>query len=222
LESEALRRQLGDSWGVGQSLNELAMVSLEQGQLDEAHQYLSEALQIARAHDFTRGVALSYFNLGIIAHYRQQLAEAEELFGQALAAFRTLSAIQNVAMSLIRIGLVLLDQEKHAEAAELFAEALQISHGLRFLEGIAWGLLGMASVRKQQGSWQESASLLAASEALRSNLSMPLPPINRAQVEQLAAELHGQLGPHLYADARQIGLAMDLHKAIAYAGVALA
>jgi predicted ATPase/Tfp pilus assembly protein PilF len=222
LESEALRRQLGDSWGVGQSLNELAMVSLDQGQLDEAHQYLSDALQIAKAHDFTRGVALSYFNLGIIAHYRQQLAEAEALFGQALAAFRALSAIQNVAMSLIRIGLVLLDQEKHAEAAELFAEALQLSHGLRFLEGIAWALLGMASVRKQQGRWQEATSLLAASEALRSNLNIPIPPVNRAQVEQLASELHRQLGPHLYAAARQIGLAMDLQKAIAYAGVALA
>jgi serine/threonine protein kinase/tetratricopeptide (TPR) repeat protein len=163
-EALALRRdQLGDTHtAVAASLNQLANVPGEQGQLAEAEAMHKEALalRIDLRGDLHAEVAGSLNDLALVLRQRGKLAEAESTHRQALAMQRQLlgDGHPDVAVSLHNLGSVLQEQGKLDEAATLHREALDIHRN--HLGGehpdVAAGLGNVANVLHRQGKLAES------------------------------------------------------------------
>jgi eukaryotic-like serine/threonine-protein kinase len=118
---------------IASSMNNLAMLLLDQNQLDEAEPLFREALEIDR-EVFPPGhpqIATPLVNLAGLLLAQNKLNEAEPLFREALAIWRAAfpAGHPDIALGLNNLAMLLGDQNKLEEAALLFREALEIMRG---------------------------------------------------------------------------------------------
>ena len=83
-ESLAIRRKLGDRWGIATSLNNLGLLAREQDDYPAARALSEESLAIQRELGDREGIALSLTNLGSVASAQGDDAAARTLFKQSL------------------------------------------------------------------------------------------------------------------------------------------
>lgn len=177
LRREALRlRESLDSHslGVAHTLNVLAIVERECGQLDQAETHNRRALAIRRqAAPRSLALANSLNNLANVALARGDLKAAEDLMCEALALRRELQpGGADVAQSLNNLGGVAWSRGDPAAAQAYFEEALQIQQRLdrRSLAAAAM-LTNLGAVAFESGRVPEAERFFERALAIEQELS---------------------------------------------------
>jgi hypothetical protein len=105
-------------------------------------------------------------------------------------------------------------QRQWSVAAAHFCESLAFWRQDGNRQGIATCLDGLAAVASGQGDPERAARLLGAAAALRENRSIPLPPVERADLDRVMAGVRASLGEAAFAAAWAQGQAMPLEQII--------
>jgi tetratricopeptide (TPR) repeat protein len=156
-EGLTLRRELGDSWGVGWSLNHLGEVAWAQGDYQRAHMLVREGQTQFQELGYTTGSAWSLHLLGRIARDQYNAKQAAELFAESLTLYRELDHKEGIAWGLVALGGLAARQGQPARTGQLFgaAEALceAISISLDPTDRAAYER-SMAAAREQIGEME--------------------------------------------------------------------
>ena len=99
-ESLAIRRDLGDRWGIAASLNNLGQLARQQGDLRKARSLLQESLAIRRELADRRNLAVTLNVLGKIASESGEFSQALALLRESLEICGTLGDRRSLAYSL--------------------------------------------------------------------------------------------------------------------------
>jgi predicted ATPase/DNA-binding XRE family transcriptional regulator len=158
-ESLALRRELGDTWGVAASLTNLGNIAYYQGDHARAEALYDESLALRREMDDTWGTAASLNNLGNLARHRRDFEHATALFEESLALRRRLGDTTGIAASFTNLGNVARDQGNYERAGELHDRALVLYREVGDTRGMALSLSSMGEVAGAQGKVEQSAGL---------------------------------------------------------------
>jgi tetratricopeptide (TPR) repeat protein len=209
-ESLALRRELGDTWGIAASLNNLGLVAEEQGDYAAARALFEESLALERELGNTWGIAASLTNLGNVAYTQGDYTAARTLQEESLALKRELGDTWGTALVLSNLGKVAAEQGDYARACALYEESLALFRELGDTQNIAYALSGLGNVAYAQGDYTAARALHAESLALRRELGDK--PGIAESLERFAAVASAQ-GPLCLA-LRLAGAAAALREAI--------
>ena len=163
-EARKIYAAVGDRSGVAKSLNIVAVVLEEQGDLAGAKKVYAESLAIARAIGDKTGVANSLNNIATAVWNEGDLAGAKKMFEESIATLRETGNRMGVASSLNNTAVVLGDQGDLAGAKKMNEEALAIRREMGNKSGVAMSLINLAEVGYKQGDL--AAAKRSASEAL--------------------------------------------------------
>lgn len=214
-ESIRIQRALGEKRDLGQSINELGMLAIDQGDFTRAQTLFAEWLELARELNYPHGITIALLNLGMTAHHRSDYAAAAEFYTESLALSRQSRLKINVAMALNSYGQLLLDQNMIEKARVTLRESVQINESLGYKEGLSWAFVGLVTVAVMQGELELAVRLLGVTEALRQAVGVPLPPANQARFDEVIIQLQERLGAEMFADQLQIGRQIPLEEAAA-------
>jgi tetratricopeptide (TPR) repeat protein len=161
----AIRRAIGDRYGIASCLNNLGCAATDQGDYAAARLYLSETLEIARELGISWKLCAALGNLAIIETKLGHFAEARVLLDESLGIARTAELVGGVADMLTNLGAVARLQEEYEEAQTFLDEALDKYGQLDHKAGVAQVLVQLGSVARDVGNYREARSLY--SEGLR-------------------------------------------------------
>jgi len=173
-ESLALRRELGDTRGVGASLYNLGNLARDQGDLARAAALLEESLTLYRGLGDTWLIAGALHGLGEVARYQGDLERAATLLQESLVLRRTLGNRQAIAISLDALSNVALARGEFEHAEMLYVESSALYEALRDAQGQAHALNNLAKVRRFQGNYRQAFLLYAKSLRLYRSLGKKL------------------------------------------------
>jgi tetratricopeptide (TPR) repeat protein len=182
--SLAIARELGVVWSVALALNNLGMVSYQQGRGAEARALLEECLALRRELGDRNGVAYTLFNLGNVLREQGDFAAARADYQESLTLRRELGDSVGIAYCLEAFAALARDADPEGtrRAARLWggAEALRAQIGAPLTPGGREGLeRDKEAVRAALGeeafaaAWAEGRALTpeqAIADALSSSL----------------------------------------------------
>jgi predicted ATPase/DNA-binding CsgD family transcriptional regulator len=224
LNEEALAsfQELGDSWGVATSLQNLGADAMMAARYVEAEEFLARALAICEAQGNLAWSALLTCRLGEAAYGRRDLEQAKQLFEESLARQREVDDPYITAVTLDFVALVAVEQSDLAAAAERLVASLPHMRacGLR-LSAPHW-LATVATLALGLGELKAAARLLGAHSAVAESLgTLPQLP-QRAAYERALETTRTRLGEAAFAAAWSSGQALPLDDAIDLAEAVLA
>ncbi|MGA7668904.1 MAG: tetratricopeptide repeat protein, partial [Nitrolancea sp.] len=213
-EALRLREAIGETASRARSLDALGVVMHMRGDSVRAR-YLHEAsLALRRELGDKRGIAIALNNLGVVARSSGDLNRARQLSDESLQLRREIGDRFGIAMSLASLADVARDSGDLPEAIQLYKEAMTLHRQIEINEGIVDSLLGISVVLAARGEHQRAAHFMAASDRLREEMNLRLPPANRSEYEAVVARIQDALGDVAYAEARERGSTLSIDQAV--------
>jgi tetratricopeptide (TPR) repeat protein len=201
----AYRPALGETWITSVLLTNLGVVAQLQGDHGRAATLYTEALAIERRLGDTWGVAMLLDNLGDAARLHGDHPQAGKLMEEALALRRRLGDPWGIADSLSNLGLIAQEQGDGARAASLYAESLAFYRKVGDRVRVAMSLEALARLAATRTAPEGAVRLLGAAASLRDAIGTPLPPADRAALDQTLAALRAALGEDRFGPAWAAG-----------------
>lgn len=212
-QSLALERELGNTWGIATSLINLGALAEDQSDTARAAELLDESLGLLRRIGDEHGIATALHNLAAVARDAGDWSRAAELHEQSLALWRKLGDRWGIAAELCDLGRVTERAGDWQRAARLIGESLTIFGELGVRQPIAGCLEGLAAVLCAARRPSDAATLLGAAEALREDISSPLPARERQDVTHTLKQVRVALGGRAFASAVAAGRALSVEAA---------
>jgi len=128
--SIAVASLVGDSAELGHTINSLAELHNERGDLEKSEMLFLDARSHAVAAGDTRLAAATAQSLALIAQMRGDPEKTLRYLRTSLGEFRTLGAPKDVLMTLNNIGKLCVDGERWEDAGRAFEEAVQIAEAI--------------------------------------------------------------------------------------------
>jgi tetratricopeptide (TPR) repeat protein len=100
----------GDQNNAARTLNDLAAIYYQQGDLVKAQSMWQEAIEVFRKVGDTEGLAASSNNVGDVLLTRGKLDEAKKLLEQALAGYRLTGDRSGMALAMVDLGQIALQK----------------------------------------------------------------------------------------------------------------
>jgi predicted ATPase/DNA-binding CsgD family transcriptional regulator len=216
-ESLALMRRLNSPRGIGYALGGLGEAAHQQGELALAQAQLEESLAFFRRIDDQRGIARALQGLGLVALSRADQPAARAQLEASLALRREIGSAPDINHTLNSLGDLARAAGDLAQARERYAESLASLRQLRPTLTVAGSLAGLAGLAVALGHAERAAELLAAADAVRAALGLPLAPLERPQHDRDLAAVRGKLAASRFAAATERGRIMPLEEAVALA-----
>jgi hypothetical protein len=119
-----------------------------------------------------------------------------------------------IAHSLHGLGRILQSQGDLDAARHHLTESLTIRHGLARRLAISESLEGLAELAIEGGRAVRAARLFGAAEAIREEISAPLPPVQRAAYDRSVAAVRAALHEASFMAAWDAGRAMSLDQGV--------
>jgi len=221
-ESIVFWRQVGDGVGIARALSNLGMVLYEQGDLSRAQARYEESLALHRQwrDPDPWSIAATLNNLGRAVHQQGDRARARALFAESLALKREIGDSSGTAATLGNLADVASADGDDAHAATLYRDSVSLYKELGDPGGIAAGCEGIAYLAAQVESAAADPSravrLLAAANALRTAVDLPLPPAEHSHYYgQNLTNLRQALGDRAFEDAWAGGHALSVEQIVA-------
>jgi tetratricopeptide (TPR) repeat protein len=190
-------RQIGNTWGLSKSLNNLGLVAYFLREYDAAKRLLRESLASFKAIGDRFGTALCLTNLGIVAYERGEHAEAKQLHQESLVTLKEIGYRLGVGLVLKDLGNVACALGEYQESKAYFQEALKLALDIQAIPLALTSLVGIAAPLIKGEDKQQVVELLVYS------LGHPASDQEtRDRAESLLAELEAQLPPQLVALSR--------------------
>jgi predicted ATPase len=120
----AIRLELGERAEAAATLNQLALIGLDTGDLDGAERASARGLEIRRSLGDDAAVASSLNTLGGIVHFGGRTGEARAMFEESLQIRRRLGDDSGVSVSLANLALVARDERDLVGAEAMLREAI--------------------------------------------------------------------------------------------------
>jgi predicted ATPase/DNA-binding SARP family transcriptional activator len=157
-ESMRIFEEIGDRWGLAQSLNGLAVVALWRHDSRTARQLIEEAIVQAREQDDKLGMIMALVGLGNIARSEGNYAEARRALDSALVLSRKLGIKGLIPSTLHTLGHLSLIEGDYQLARELCEESLRLSQDLGDTVDTGWALRNLALLAHHE---QDDAQAIA-------------------------------------------------------------
>jgi adenylate cyclase len=216
-ESLQIRRQLNDKINIANLLNNLGILARYRQETGKANELYMDSLSIRRELGDRVGVAVSLNNLGVLAQEQGDYQLARDYLEEAIAIQRQIGAKYHLANFLNSLGNVTRAQGDYAEAKSFYRESLEIDCELGASVQIAYILEDMGSLAALTQEYQRAVNLISAATALREELGSPLPPHERAKLDETLVNTRRALDPSEQEQAWRLGMEMSLKQAVSYA-----
>ncbi len=177
-------REIGDREGMTSSLLGLGDVARDQGDIEGMRKYTEESLILFRDLGIQWAIGFCLNNLAQAAYLEGDLTSANDLVSESVSLFRNLKDDSGLAEVLITNGHILRAQGDMVTAYKVFTEALQLARAVGPRVLVAAALEGLAVLATQSQRAAQSVPMLAAASTLRTQLGMPIRPVDKAMVEQ--------------------------------------
>jgi len=221
-ESIVFWRQVGDAVGIARALGNIGMVLHERDDVGGAQARYEESLALHRQQrDLDLwSIAATLNNLGRAVHEQGDRARARALFAESLALKREIGDSAGTAATLGNLADVASGDGDYAHAATLYRDSVVLYQELGDPGGIASGCEGIAHMAAQVESTAadplRAVRLLAAANALRTAIDLPLPPAEHSHYYgQNLTTLRQALGDRAFEDAWAIGQALSVDHIVA-------
>jgi predicted ATPase/class 3 adenylate cyclase len=212
-ESLALYRTVDDKRGLARLLHIYGYVLLDLREFERARAQMEEGLAIARALPDQELIGFFLNNLGERARVRGDYDEARSLYEEALAAYGD-AWNTGRTVGLANLGLVAYAQGDFSSARSCFVDSLAVARHLGDKSSMAGAVEGLAGVYAELGEPQRAARLLAAVDAMRMAIHLPIGDADRPQYDRYVTAAKSATDSDSFAAAWREGAAMTLEQAI--------
>jgi len=158
--SRTLAELAGDVAGVGHSINQMAVLQWQLGDLDTAKRLYLTAREYAVRSDEASLVAMTSTNLGVIASVRGDTEQALRYFESSLREYRLLGMTRDVCIALNNVGLVHTRLKSWVEADAAFRQALEVAQTLKDIEIATQLEINLAQVALHRGDHETARRLV--------------------------------------------------------------
>lgn len=154
-EALGLARQLGDSAGEGQALNNLGTFAKNTGDLDQALGYYLASVSIQEALGDQQRLAFALSNIGIVYSMQGQPLKAMTSFEEALGYFRQLGDPGYLIPALDNLGTAHYDAGNLEQAQAYYQQADSLARAAG-MESDLTNLHNQGNIYQQQGRYAEA------------------------------------------------------------------
>lgn len=195
----------------------LGNVELGLGNPEQANR-LHELAQVeARKVNENWLLSFALNNLGEVARTQGHYDLARKYYEECQVLLSGTGDDGDMARFVHSLGYIAQHEERLDLAESQFRKSLSMFRRLGNRRGIAECLAGLAGLKAQQGQVEWGATLLNAAESLLKGTGGAWWPADRVEVERNREMIRSALGPAEFAKAQQIGAAMNIDQAIAFA-----
>jgi predicted ATPase/DNA-binding SARP family transcriptional activator len=216
-ESQALFREMGNSWGLIESLEILGYLSTEQGDYKAAQVCSEDMWILSQVGEFKTGMSVALSLQGRIAYFQNQFNHMEETFQKILEIGRDLGFKGWMIWSLRQMGIAAKRQGNYQRAAAYLVESLPLAEKIKDMHGIIMTLGIMAGFASAMGQPLRAARLIGAEEVQLKSHNMILDPIEQAECDLDTASVRAQLAEAAFQAAWSEGGNLTLEQAVAEA-----
>jgi predicted ATPase len=216
-DSLAIFERLEDKWGTALVLSNLGVNARFQGDFPLAIELHEQSLRLFRELGDKRLIARSLINLGIIFERKEDYERACGLLKESLALFRELGEKTGIAESLRILGSIMNRQNEHESSRKMLAESIALSHDTGNKAQVVECLEEFARSACMKGEAKRAARLLGATEAIRNEMKIPIPPPYRADHQHDLSLAQSTLGEKTFTQEYAQGGKLTLEEAVAYA-----
>ncbi|WP_051552260.1 AfsR/SARP family transcriptional regulator [Nocardioides sp. URHA0020] len=202
---------------VARSSNYLAFVAWLAGDRAEALAESVRAREFFATAEDGEGSTWSLLIQGALACYSDDLAQAAALLDESRRQAEAVSYQEGVAWSLNLLGVTAVRSGDPHTARTLLADSLRVHWELGDRWRTASVLEGLADAEGRLGDALWAGHLLGAAEALRSRIAAPVPAVERADAEAVAARLFEQVDSGRLASALAEGRRSPLERTVLHA-----
>jgi DNA-binding NarL/FixJ family response regulator len=166
-----LRGELGDRRGMSVAINNLALLELDDGDLDRAQQLFEQALAIKREFGERRSIAIGLANLADVLIRTSQWDAAETVLteGAGLAAGNP----QLIGTIACNQGALAAHRQDWALATERFEAAIAATQAGGHPHDVIEAMIGLGRVHAQAGDHLAASAQLRAARALATEIGTP-------------------------------------------------
>jgi tetratricopeptide (TPR) repeat protein len=150
---------LKDEWGVGISLNALAVITRDRGNIADSRKFFEESLTVWRKLGDRAAVARVLSNLANVVKLQGDYALARSLYEECLSIFKELGDLAGMAWSLNHQGDMARGQGDPAGARALYEQSLATFRELGDRWGIAGSLVDLGNLTRDQKEYLVAQSL---------------------------------------------------------------
>ena len=166
-----LRAELGDRRGMTPAMNNLALLELDDGNLNRALELFEEALAIKREFGEQRSIAIGLANLADVLIRTSQWDRAETVLAEgASLAGENPQLIGTIACNQ---GALATHRRDWALAAERFEAAIAASQAGGHPHDVIQAMIGLGRVHARAGDHEAALERLRAARALATKLGNP-------------------------------------------------
>ncbi len=198
LRAMSMRREIGDSLGLGRSYNNLGNVLFNQEDFSEALQYYQQGLSIRRALRDSAGLVFSYSNLGDVFLKQSKVEEGLQAYGTAREIAEQIQSSSGLAHIGGRMGHFYLEKGDYDLAAIHWEDALLFARQGNNNALIATLLLDLVEISMMSPGFDIRTQQDNAVEALDLAKKLKTPELE-ATATRLLAQLSVALGEHSQA-----------------------
>ena len=180
---ESLEQRCADQRDLAVIYNNLVIVYIKSGLLNEAREASCKALKINTALGRLGGIAVQLSNQGRLMLIEGAYEQAKAKFMESLDIEKSLHSTIGQAQELGGLARAMLLSGEFAEAEDLAAQSYELSRKSKYLSGEFWALLCLAEVAVEARNFDLASSRLRDAESLISGKPMP-----SAEVDLLEAK----------------------------------
>lgn len=210
-------RAAADAAGIAFAIHNLGGVAFYLGERQKAEELFAQSLELAASANDVWLTAVALISLGEAARYREDYERARTLQEQGLDAASKSGDQQLIALALSNLGHIATAQADYARAVRVYQQSLVAFHQAGERRLVAEELEGFAEVLAAQSKLDVAARLLAAAQALREEISYPLPSVDRTDYERKLGVVQSGLDKSTFERAWTEGRELTMEQAIAYA-----
>jgi len=213
-EGLALRRQIGEPWGIALALMILGRLAEAQMNISLAREYVEESLAGFHEISWDVGVGSALSQLGNLALHEGRLDDAGARYTQSLALQREVGDREGAGLSLLNLARVVHAGGDRGRAHALLTEAITTFEDLGISIHIMACLEAFAEFTAHESQPELALQIAAVVAIWRVAKNTPIHPVWAARFDPLMTSLRQQLGNEGYVRAWETGRTIPLEQAI--------
>jgi predicted ATPase/class 3 adenylate cyclase len=207
-----------DEEGVAQSMLLLADIAAYSDDLERAAHLWDECAEFSRQRGQRMELALALYNLGHVARLQGEPGRAETYFEESHANFHELEDVMGQAGTMTGLVHIASERGDIERALSMLAVATELYARIRYVAGLLDSLELFATLLERQGEAQAAARLWGARHTLGGEVGRETDhPLEAAAHDEAVARVRLALGDEAFERAWELGSAMTLDEAVAFA-----
>jgi predicted ATPase len=213
-QSLSLFRELGDQLGIAQTISDLGMLLLEQGNCAQAATLVEESLALYRALGDLHGIAAALNGLGEIARADGDVSNAARYYAESFGLWQAQQDPFGMITSLLGVGYIALRQSRADDARNAFMHSLTLCRELGDVVTTLESLAGLAGVIATGSSPRRAVRVFGGVMAQMQGIREQIAPVDQAEHDRSIIALRAQFDEATFSGEWEAGEAMSLEQTI--------